>query len=132
MPFTPATKTDAAVNSCPKLEPLIRKHGLPVKTFSELAWRESRCLSNAVGWNYKTGTTSAQCRKAPFETYLKTCKKNIKSFDSGYWQVNSTWYSLTFKLCGAHPQDGALFKGECNAKVTAYLYRDGGLSNWKR
>jgi hypothetical protein len=114
---------------CPQWEPLMRKHNLPVKTFSYLAWRESRCIPKAVGWNYRSGKSHRNCKTSPFSQYRK-CKA-IRSFDSGLWQINSSWYTLTKQICGKTPQQGALFNTECNAKVAYYLYTDGGgISNW--
>jgi hypothetical protein len=114
---------------CPKWEPLIKKYGLPVKTFSYIAWRESRCIPRAVGWNYKSGRSHKNCRHAPFREYRK-CSA-VRSFDSGLMQINSTWYTLTKQICGETPQQGALFNIDCNMKVTVWLYTEGGgLSHW--
>ena len=114
---------------CPQWESLMRKHHLPVKTFSYLAWRESRCQRKAVGWNYKNGKSHRNCKPDSFKRYRKCTA--VRSFDSGLWQINSGWYTLTKQICGKTPQQGALFSAECNAKVAYYLYSDGGgLSNW--
>lgn len=114
---------------CPKWEPLMKKYGLPVKTFSYIAWRESKCVPKAVGWNYKRGRSYRNCHHSPFKQYQR-CSA-IKSFDSGLWQINSSWYTITKQICGKSPQQGALFNPECNAKVALYLYEQGGgLSHW--
>jgi hypothetical protein len=45
----------AESKSCPKWEPAIKAAGLPVKEFSYIAWRESRCRIKAINatWNEK-------------------------------------------------------------------------------
>ena len=114
---------------CPKWESLMKKYGLPVKTFSYIAWRESRCIPQAVGWNYKQGKSYRNCRHSDFRHYKK-CSA-VKSFDSGLWQINSSWYTLTKQICGKTPQQGALFEPDCNARVAKYLYEEGGgLVHW--
>lgn len=94
---------------CPKLEAQIAEFGLPVETFSYIAWRESRC--NPLAHN-------------------KTLNRN-GSQDRGAWQINSTWVSVTAKECASQKGDlSVLFDVRCNLAVARYLYRNGGLRHW--
>jgi hypothetical protein len=121
----------AAAGSCPKYEPLLRKHGLPVKVFSPIMWRESRCQPKAIGWNYKKGKTHKDCRLAPASIYRK-CKA-VRSYDIGLLQINSSWVTLTSQICNTRYGDmTVLLNANCNLKVAAALYDNGdGLSNWR-
>ena len=93
---------------CSQFEPLIRKVGLPVRKFSYIAWRESRCLPNVIGNN------------------------GANRPDFGLFQINGTWVTVTSKVCRAKYGDmKVLLKPECNAKVAAYLYANGGDHHWK-
>lgn len=121
---TPDPKT------CPELRSLIKEVGLP-PIFLKIAYRESRCQRKAVGWNYRQGSGPGSCKNAPFSTYLQSCRRHLRSFDSGLWQVNSSWYSITKAICGKTPQQGALFDARCNARVAKYLYDNGGLGHWR-
>ncbi len=68
------TKAQATpVGRCPKYEPLLRKYGLPVETFSAIMYRESRCVPKAIGWNYHTGMSHRDCKLSPAVTYRR-CK----------------------------------------------------------
>ena len=130
---TPPSVSPASTSvprTCPELRPLLKEFGLP-PIFLKIAYRESRCQRKAVGWNYRRGSGPSDCRKAPFRDYLRSCRPHIRSFDSGLWQVNSTWYSVTKAICGKTPQQGALFDARCNARVARYLYDNGGLNHWK-
>ena len=119
------------VKACPKFEPLMRKYKLPVKTFTRIMWRESRCQPKAIGWNYHSGYGPSNCKLAPAEIYRK-CKA-VKSFDSGLLQINSSWTTVIAQTCGGRWGDRfVLLTPECNIKVAAVLYDEGkGLSNWK-
>lgn len=125
-----ATPSPVAPKTCPELRSLIKEVGLP-PVFLQIAYRESRCQRKAVGWNYRRGAGPNNCKNAPFSDYLRSCRKYIRSFDSGLWQVNSTWYSVTKAICGKSPQEGALFDARCNARVAKYLYENGGLNHWR-
>lgn len=118
------------VKACPKWEPLLRKHGLPVKQFTYIMWRESRCQPRAIGWNYKPGTSHRDCRLSPAETYKK-CKA-VRSYDSGLLQINSSWVTVTSRVCGSKWGDmTVLLDPNCNLKVAKFLYEDGGgIRNW--
>lgn len=116
---------------CIQYEDELRKYQLPVDIFSYVAWRESNCQIAAVGWNYKTGMGRRDCAPKSFEKYLVTCKA-ISSFDSGLLQVNSSWATVTRKLCGSSPREGALFSLDCNLKVSRYLltHTSHPMGNW--
>lgn len=118
------------VKACPKWEPLLRKYGLPVKEFTYIMWRESRCEPRAIGWNYKPGTSHRDCRLSPAETYKK-CKA-VRSYDSGLLQINSSWTTVTSRVCGSKWGDmTVLLDPNCNLKVAKFLYEDGGgIRNW--
>ena len=91
---------------CPQWEPKFAQHGLPVKAFSYIAWRESRCSVSA--WN-------------------RTLNKN-KTHDLGLVQINSSWKTVTRNICGTDIT--GLFNVDCNLAVAKYLYDNGGLRHW--
>lgn len=94
---------------CPQWEPLIAEFGLPVETFSYIAWRESRCQANA---------------------HNKTLNRD-GSQDRGGWQINSTWKTVTSEQCNApYGKMAVLFDLRCNLAVARYLYENGGLRHW--
>lgn len=114
---------------CPRWEAKLKEYGLPVKKFSYIMWRESRCEPKAIGWNYKPGMSHRNCKLAPADIYKK-CKA-VKSYDSGLLQVNSTWKTLTARVCGTKWGDMTpLLTPECNLKVAKALYEDGGYGHW--
>jgi hypothetical protein len=127
---TPPT-TEVKVNpSCPQYEAQLRKHGLPVKKFSYIMWRESRCIPKAIGWNYHKGKSHANCKLSPAATY-KNCKA-VRSYDIGLLQINSSYKTLTAQIC--NKPFGKMFilqKPECNLRVARYLYKNGGLEHWR-
>jgi hypothetical protein len=127
---TPA-HASAAANSCPKWEPLLAEY-FPAKVvpiMSKISYRESRCISTAIGWNYKPGMSHKDCKISPASTYRK-CPA-VKSFDSGILQVNSTWVTVTRAVCKKQDVMKALLNPRCNVKVAQYLYRNGGLGHWR-
>lgn len=91
---------------CPQWEPKFREYGLPVKAFSYIAYRESRC-------NPKAHNT--------------TLNRN-GSQDLGLVQVNSSWRTVTRNICGTDIT--GLFNVDCNLAVAKYLYDNGGLGHW--
>jgi len=91
---------------CPQWENELKRRGFPVKLFSYIMWRESRCMPNA---------------------HNKTLNGD-KSEDRGLLQINSTWKTVTKEICGTG-LDG-LFKPDCNLKVAKYLYDNGGAGHW--
>lgn len=115
---------------CPQWEPLIKKYELPVELYSYIMWRESRCTTKAIGWNYKRGAGHWNCKLAPAGIYKK-CKA-VKSYDSGLLQINSSWVTLTSQVCNTVRGDmDALLFPECNVRISAILYDEArGLANW--
>lgn len=101
---------DAAWESgkrCKRWEHLLRKHDLPVKPFSYIAYRESRC--NPKAWN----------------------KHDPASGSYGLWQINGSWVTVTANICLTVWGDRtALWNPTCNVKVSAYLFREGGFKAW--
>lgn len=91
---------------CPKWEAKFREYGLPVKAFSYIAYRESRCNSQA--WNRYKNANGTQ--------------------DLGLVQINSSWKSVTRNICGTGIK--GLFDVDCNLSVARYLYNNGGLGHW--
>ena len=118
------------VKSCPQWEKQLKAHGLvPVKKFSYIMWRESRCQEKVIGWNYKSGLSYLNCKKAPADIY-KRCYA-VRSYDSGLLQINSSWKTLTARVCGSKFGNLApLLTSECNLKVAKALLDDGGLGHW--
>jgi len=101
----PADKT----KRCPQWEEQFAEFGLPVETFSYIAYRESRC--NPMAHN-------------------KTLNRN-KTQDRGLVQINSGWVTVTAKECASQRGDlSVLFNVRCNLAVARYLYRNGGLRHW--
>lgn len=95
---------------CPQWEASFKQHGLPVKAFSFIAWRESRC--NPKAWN-------------------KTLNKD-GSQDLGLVQINNSWQTVTAQVCGAPKGDmSVLFNVDCNLSVAKYLFDNGGLGHWR-
>jgi len=121
---------NTVVKRCVKWEKLLKANNLPVKEFSYIMWRESRCQAKVIGWNYKSGTGHWSCKLAPAEQYKK-CKA-VKSYDSGLLQVNSSWKTITAQVCGSKFGDlTVLLKPECNISVALHLYNNGGMNHWK-
>ncbi len=96
---------------CPQWERLFARHGLPVDTFSYLAWRESRCIPGLIS----------------------------STNDYGLLQLNAiTWRDMaqrphlwgdTARRCKA-PWPSAALKTSRNVCVAAQLYRISGTSPW--
>lgn len=102
---------------CKEWEPVFRQYQLPAKLFSYIAWRESRCQSNVIGWNFRPGVSKTSC-----ENLSPTCP-GLSSYDSGLLQINSTWKTLTSKVCGSAYGDLSVLQDPiCNVKVAKYLY----------
>jgi len=118
------------VKRCPSWEKLLKKYKLPVKEFSYIMWRESRCKSKVIGWNYRSGTSHRDCKLAPASIYRK-CPA-VRSYDSGLLQINSSWVTVTSQVCRSKWGDmSVLLKPECNIAVARYLYDNGGMHHWK-
>jgi len=92
---------------CKRWEQLLRKHGLPVKPFSYIGWRESRC--NPKAWN----------------------RHDPASGSYGVWQINGSWTSLTAEVCRTAWGDRtALWNPTCNVRVAQRLFREDGFRPW--
>ena len=128
---TPPVAEAKATPSCPEYEAQLREHGLPVKQFSYIMWRESRCEPKAIGWNYKKGKGPEDCVLSPAPTY-RHCDA-VKSYDVGLVQVNSTWKTLVAQICKRPRRQliKSLSNPSCNLKVARYLYKNGGLGHWR-
>lgn len=106
-----ASKTDAATGTCPQWEKSFQQFGLPAKTFSKIAWRESRCDPKSVSAVRYTGYP-----------------------DVGLVQIQGSWRSVTVAICRLKPSQShirALQKPSCNLAVARYLYDNGGFNHWK-
>ena len=104
--IVPAGVPTHSKQRCPQWEPKFREHGLPVKAFSYIAWRESRCNPKAHN----------------------TTLNRDGSSDLGVLQVNSSWKTVTRNICGTDIT--GLFDIDCNLSVAKYLYDNGGLRHW--
>lgn len=125
-----AQSVGQVVKRCPQWEKALRMHDLPVREFSYIMWRESRCQPKVIGWNYKSGTGHWSCKRAPANIYKK-CHA-VKSYDSGLLQINSSWKTVTAQVCKSKWGDlTVLLTVDCNLKVASYLYTEGGgIGNW--
>lgn len=114
---------------CPEWHDALRNAGLPVRVFAPIMYRESRCIPSAVGWNYKQGKSHKNCKLSPAHIYRR-CSA-VRSYDLGLLQVNSTWKSLTRRVCKSSDVL-ILLKPKCNLKVAAVLWNNGeGSSHWR-
>ncbi len=107
--FTAPAKAQAG--SCPQWEPLFRKHGLPVKEFSRIAYRESRCNPKSVS----------------------VVRKSTGRPDVGLLQIQGSWVTVTSAVCKVSRKRvvRALTDASCNVRVARYLYDNGGLGHWR-
>lgn len=95
------------VKRCPQWEKQLKLHGLvPVKKFSYVMWRESRCQEKVVSKKNSNGTR-----------------------DYGLLQINSSWRTVTRNICGGKNID-VLLDSRCNLKVAQYLFKNGGIGHW--
>jgi len=102
---------------CKKWEHLFEYYQLPVKVFSYIAWRESRCQTHVIGLNFKSGMSKNNC-----QSLTPQCKA-VSSYDSGILQINSTWKTVTSLVCKSPRGDMSVLKDpQCNVKVAKYLY----------
>lgn len=102
---------------CPDFEPMFKEYGLePVEVFSYIAYRESRCRIKAINARFDEDGN-----------VVWTLNKN-GSIDRGLLQVNSSWRSVTKRICGTD-LDGLLIL-DCNLRVAKYLLDNGGLGHW--
>jgi len=102
---------------CQAFEQVFKAYGLePVHTFSYIAYRESRCRIKAINiiWDKQGNVVWALNKNG--------------SYDSGLLQVNSSWKTVTRKVCGGGID--RLMILDCNLKVAKYLLDNGGLAHW--
>ena len=98
----------SVVKSCPQWESKLKAQGLvPVKKFSQIMWRESRCQEKVISKKNSNGTR-----------------------DYGLLQINSSWRTVTRNVCGVK-NINALLDSKCNLKVARYLFDNGGIGHWK-
>lgn len=102
---------------CPQFEPIFKKYSLPVKVFSYIAWRESRCNPTATNATWANGQITWTLNKDG-------------SYDSGLLQINSCWFKTLKQETGYDPQD--LLKPEVNAIMASWIvhFSSGRLQNW--
>lgn len=102
---------DAAAGTCPQWEPLFRKHGLPAKVFSRIAYRESRCNPKSVS----------------------AVRRSTGRPDVGLLQIQGSWVTVTSQVCNVPRKRVvlALTDPVCNVKVARYLYDNGGMGHWR-
>ena len=95
------------VKRCPQWEARLKANGLvPVKKFSYIMWRESRCQEKVVSKKNSNGTR-----------------------DYGLLQINSSWRTVTRNVCGGKTLN-VLLDNRCNLKVAKYLLDNGGIGHW--
>jgi hypothetical protein len=102
---------------CPKYEELFRKYGLPVKVFSYIAYRESRCNPGAINARFKNGKI------------VWTLNKN-GTYDNGLLQINSSWFRTLREHTIYEPKD--LYNAEVNALFANWILNNTSsrLGNW--
>jgi hypothetical protein len=123
------SKSSVSANSCPQWEAKLKQYGLPVKEFSRIMYRESRCQPSAIGWNYHKGTSYKDCKLSPADTYRR-CKA-VKSYDSGLLQINSSWVTVVQEVCRSKRGNmKVLLDYRCNLQVAKYLLNNGGMGHW--
>jgi hypothetical protein len=95
IPTTPAMAhhTPSQPFKCPKAMRIALQVGFKKKdlrTLDRIVYRESKCQSRAVGWNYRSGTSHKDCKLQPWKRYRK-CKA-VRSADFGLTQINdNSW-----------------------------------------
>jgi hypothetical protein len=117
---------------CPKYTKQI-KQAFPRevwRTMDAIMWRESRCIPKAVGWNYRSGQSHRDCRDSGKFHARRRCPA-VRSWDTGLFQINSSWNTLTTQVCGKNTRTKILTNVECNFKVAKMLYSNGGLDHWR-
>ena len=114
---------------CAKYHSLMREYGLPVRQFAWIMHRESRCIREAVGWNYHKGKGPSDCTDGAYHRHRR-CRA-VKSWDVGLFQINSSWNTVTKQACGASTRSRILMNVECQFRVARVLYNHGGLAHWR-
>lgn len=112
------------VQRCPQWEPLFQQVGLePIDVFSYVAFRESHCNPGAQNATWKNGKMTYALNKDG-------------SYDTGLLQINSSWKSVTEKVCGEDASKNhmqGLKDPMCNVMVAKYIMDNsqGKLGNWR-
>jgi hypothetical protein len=133
----PATALTSPVEAryewkCPKYTQQI-KQTFPRKDWRRLdaiMWRESRCETRAVGWNYRPGMSARDCKDDGQFHNRRRCKA-VRSWDVGLFQITSSWYTMTAHVCGKNTHTKILMRSKCNFRVAKMLYDHGGLIHWQ-
>jgi len=110
--FQMPAPADAATGACPQWEKHFKRYGLPAKTFSKIAFRESRCNPKSVS----------------------AVRKSTGYPDVGLVQIQGSWRTVTYQVCKLKSSQNhikALTTVDCNLRVARYLYENGGLGHWK-
>lgn len=102
----PAAPAAAAPAPCARYAPLFRAHGLPVATFTRIAWRESRCQAGS----FIVDSDDAGGGLLGI---------NLKGRLAGTWR---SW-------CGATLAN--ITNAEVNVRCAAVAYRKLGLRPWR-
>jgi transposase-like protein len=76
---------------------------------SRIAYRESRCTERA----------------------LSPVRKSTGRPDVGLLQIQGSWATVTRAVCKKQDVIKALLNAQCNVKVAAHLYNNGGLGHWR-
>jgi len=114
--LSPTTAHAKKQDRCSGFDKAFAYYGLPIKPFSFIAYRESRCNVDAVNARWDANGN-----------IVWTLNRN-GTYDSGLLQINSSWKSVTRKVCGGGIE--LLRTLDCNLKVAKYLYDNGGLGHW--
>jgi hypothetical protein len=110
--FQMPAPAEAATGRCPQWEKHFKRYGLPAKTFSKIAFRESRCNPKSVS----------------------AVRKSTGYPDVGLVQIQGSWRTVTYQVCKLKSSQShikALTTVDCNLRVARYLYDNGGLGHWK-
>lgn len=110
--FQIPAQAEAATGACPQWEKHFQRYGLPAKTFSKIAFRESRCNPKSVS----------------------AVRKSTGYPDVGLVQISGSWRTVTYQICKLKSSQNhikALTNVDCNLRVARYLYDNGGLGHWK-
>jgi hypothetical protein len=104
---------------CPQWESKFEEYGLPVDVFSYIAWRESGCNEKAINAKFDANGDVTW-----------TLNKD-GSIDRGLVQINSSWKTVTKKVCGT--ELSGLLNVDCNLSVAKYIMDNskGKLLNWR-
>jgi hypothetical protein len=113
------------------LEVGFRKKDL--KTLDRIVYRESKCQSKAVGWNYRKPLTHKDCKLKPWKQYRK-CKA-VKSADFGLTQINDRSWVTYLRQKGIINTVDDLLNPVVNLTAAKALYDyslDKGHHAWKQ